>query len=609
MATDAEVKAAGYTLPGGSDQIRLGDDAIRANAHAAYTGAKAAASAADAAAGNLSALEQRVVPLENLPTEVSDLEGRVTPLEALPDRLTTVEQLSASIIPIRTVANGEDADQWRTTATLRIGSDIIAASIVNRPPDGRMATVLVNSVAGIVSHLWIENYRSAAAGAPRIFYRATEALGPVRFSAWVPLTGEDLRTALTALEQRVSALEAGSGTATTDYGLRHQMMQDVHRRRRGGTIGTSGRAPVAIRLDHGFAKFQPILDLLNAYSLPATLACFAHQFDAEGAQHTLNNGWTWAMIQDAALDHGLEVANHSSTHYDATTLADLHDEIVQGRDDLRAHLPRLAVDGWITPGVGGTGYMDGWNTTPDLEKWATTPAGRMVLAHHAWAEGYTPGELHVLDGTIRAGRHSWTIDAATRAAQVESLIARAVATQTGINFMIHPANVGNLDMLDLTRLEEIFAHLAAERDAGRIEILTLGGWMMADTRSAYRLNIAHDLTEWNLGTATVNAEGIATITGAQISDSISLTNAEQYKGGVFEAVVEIRSSGTSTPTLTVTDSSGAVSATCTGTLPVNEWQTIRRPFTIPRSGSTGITLSVSRSGAALQVRNPVVRPI
>lgn len=40
MATDAEVKAAGYTLPAGSDQIRLGDDAIRANAHAAYTGIK-----------------------------------------------------------------------------------------------------------------------------------------------------------------------------------------------------------------------------------------------------------------------------------------------------------------------------------------------------------------------------------------------------------------------------------------------------------------------------------------------------------------------------------------------------------------------------------------
>lgn len=41
MALDSEVQAAGYALPGGNDDISLGDDAIKKNAHAAYEQVKA----------------------------------------------------------------------------------------------------------------------------------------------------------------------------------------------------------------------------------------------------------------------------------------------------------------------------------------------------------------------------------------------------------------------------------------------------------------------------------------------------------------------------------------------------------------------------------------
>ena len=511
----------------------------------------------------------------------------------------------------RTATSGEDANTWRTTETVIIPSDVVAINTANRTTDGRMGTVQVTVINGIVSQLWTEVYRTATAGKPRILYRATNALGPVQFSEWTDLTGEDIRGSVTALTSRVKYLEdnpggGGGGGVVSDPALRHSMLQAQFRRRRGGTIGTAGRAPVALRFDHGFAKFQPILDLLREYQLPATQACFAHQFDPEGAQHTLNNGWTWTMIQAAGLNDGLEVANHSSTHYDATTVPALVDEIAQSKTDLQASLPRLAVEGWITPGVGGTNYMDGWNTTNDLEKWATTNAGKLVLGHHAWAEGYTPGELHTLDGTILPGRHSWTIDRMDRAAQVEALVGRAVQTGTGINFMLHPANVGNLNMIDLTRVEAIFAHLAAERDAGRIEILTLGGWMMADIRSTWRLNLAPRLAAWTLGTATIDDEGVATISGSEISTPINLANAEQYKGGIFEIAVDVRATGPGTATITVADNSGAVNATRTIT-PSSAWQTARQAFTIPRTGTTGLTVTVS--GTALQVRTPYIQPI
>lgn len=514
----------------------------------------------------------------------------------------------------RTATTGENANNWTTPETIVIPSDTIAISTLNRPTDGRMGTVQVTVVGGIVSQLWTEVYRTASAGKPRILHRATNALSPRTLSDWTDLTGKDIRDDLATLTGRVTYLEdnpgSGSGSGVIDDpGLRHQMLQAQFRRRRGGTIGTSGRVPVALRFDHGFAKFQPILDLLRTYQLPATQACFAHQFDAEGSQSSLNAGWTFPMIQTAGLRDGIEVANHSSTHYDATTIPKLVDEIAQSKTDLQAALPRLAVEGWITPGVGGTGYMDGWNTTSDLGKWATTNAGKLVLGHHAWAEGYTPGELHTLDGTILPGRHSWTIDLMDRAAQVEALIARAQRTGTGINFMLHPANVGNADMVDLARLEAIFAYLAAERTAGRIEVLTLGGWMMADTRSSYRLDLAPPLTSWTLGTATVNSStGVATITGAQITATIPLANIEQYKGGIFEYSVELQSTGSGTSTITVTDDSGAVSAT--RTVPhVTPWQTVRQAFTIPRTGTTSITIAISRTGGSLQVRAPKVQPI
>lgn len=512
----------------------------------------------------------------------------------------------------RAVTAGEDSTTWRTPGTLTIASDTIATSIIGRPTDGRMGTVTVTSVQNIVSQLWTETYRSAAAGTPRILFRATQALNPTVLSPWIDLTGTDTRAALTDLTGRVTYLEerpsgGGGSGVIDDPSLRHSMLQAKFRRRRGGTIGTSGRVPVALRFDHGFSKFQPVLDLLRKYQLPATQACFAHQFDAAGAQSSLNAGWTWAMIQAAGLNDGLEVANHSSTHYDATTVPALVDEIAQSKTDLQASLPRLAVEGWITPGVGGTNYMDGWNTTNDLEKWATTSAGKLVLGHHAWAEGYTPGELHTLDGTILPGRHSWTIDLMDRAAQVEALIARAAQTGTGINFMLHPANVGVANMVDLARVEQVLAFLAAERAAGRIEVLTLGGWMMADMRSTYRLNLIPRLALWNLGTATENT-GVVTMTGAQISATIPLANIEQHKGGVFEYVIEVRSSGVGTATITVTDNSGAVSTSRTIT-PTDPWQTIRQAFTIPRTGTTALTVTVSRTGASLQARNPRVQPI
>lgn len=535
--------------------------------------------------------------------------GGTTPHTHVPTDVTGLAEFVRANVtyPVRAATSGEDSTQWRTNQLITIGSDAIAASIVGRPTDGRMGTVLVQVIAGIVAHTWTEVYRSAAAGPPRTLYRATKAIGPVQFSDWIDLTSADIRSSVTTLTGRVATLEGQGGGVISDPSLRHQMLQAQFRRRRGGTIGTSGRVPVALRFDHGFSKFQPILDLLRTYRLPATQACFAHQFDAEGAQSSLNNGWTWAMIQAAGLNDGLEVANHSSTHYDATTVPALVDEIAQSKTDLQTSLPRLAVEGWITPGVGGTNYMDGWNTTNELEKWATTNAGKLVLGHHAWAEGYTPGELHTLDGTILPGRHSWTIDLMDRAAQVEALIARAAQTGTGINFMLHPANVGNANMVDLARVEQVFAFLAAERAAGRIEVLTLGGWMMADMRSTYRLNLIPRLALWNLGTATENT-GVVTMTGAQISATIPLANIEQHKGGVFEYVIEVRSSGVGTATITVTDDSGAVSTSRTIT-PTDPWQTIRQAFTIPRTGTTSLTVTVSRTGAALQARNPKVQPI
>src|SRR5690606_12175082 len=118
-----------------------------------------------------------------------------------------------------------------------------------------------------------------------------------------------------------------------------------------GTVGTDGKPVVALRFDHGLNVFQSdILPLLRQYNLPASLALCSRQFtDANGV--TDNDAASFPIVQGWALADGIDVWNHGATHRDAQTVAGLTAEIATARDELAAALPRMAIEGYMIPGV------------------------------------------------------------------------------------------------------------------------------------------------------------------------------------------------------------------------------------------------------------------
>lgn len=377
--------------------------------------------------------------------------------------------------------------------------------------------------------------------------------------------------------------EAGSGGGSEAW-FSHAIRRDTARHRRGGTIGTDGKQAIAVRIDHGIQQGidKGIFDRLDQHGIPWHLAlCAEHNF----AINPLEVAYPWDDIRDLSATGGCEVGNHSRTHGQATGTAQLTSEIVDGLNLLQAQVPEQAVEVWTQPGVTGTQY-DGWKHGFDVESITTTEAGKLILANHGVVMGARDRQFWaVLDGVETVGLAARFVDSWRPSQVVEHVQnARRQSPAVGGVLALHPVQVDRGG--SFTTTAEVFEWidwLAAERDAGRIELLTHAGLAIASSRDSARPSLAQ-------------ASGVVAPGGSLTANPIIAVVARQFYGAMWQAIAKFTATGSGDVTLTMT--SGSTVSTITQAVTSGQTYTMRRHLTLPLTQQVGVNATLTATAGA-----------
>ncbi|WP_159702497.1 polysaccharide deacetylase family protein [Arthrobacter sp. 18067] len=346
---------------------------------------------------------------------------------------------------------------------------------------------------------------------------------------------------------------AGSAPAPTldplrRAGGRHAQLQQMAYARR-GALGVQGKAVVSLRFDHWLnAMRATVIPLLEKYMLCGSLC-----LNADNMGIDQNLGTTWAQVTDMALHKGVEIWNHGADHLDHTDEAGIIDTIVGGQQRLQAAVgPKLVVDGWMS---NGSSYYDNFNFGRGFPAWTETVAAEAIRNSHAFSDGKNTGYLQPLDGRIKLGGSHYSAESGGSAPAI-ARIEEAKKNGRGITVYFHPGSIDQPGGFVLSDLEVLLAYIAAERDAGRIEVLTVSGMAVADSTHSRREDLltnrqfADGAAGWGVGAGwTFRTEGgkqlaSASATAGSLYQNVSLvTNFGWAMGGMCELVVPARASG------------------------------------------------------------------
>lgn len=340
---------------------------------------------------------------------------------------------------------------------------------------GTAATALALPVVRIGR---IEIHRNAANGQRSITFTTNDVNAGAPLQIWARATDQD--ALWTGPWRRVYPLDlpASTGESGATGAL---LLEDLYTRR-GGAVRTDGATPVALVFDDYPRAYRDVVrPLLVARGLSATLALGSRQYEPSSTRiYDGAVGTTWAEI-DAWAE--TEIANHGATHaYIGDDIAALHDEIVQGLTELQAALPSKTISCWVQPASGYGPFNDG----DSLTAWGSTTAGKMILANHALGTG-----TRRFDGALTVPRHGrpyqgmgrlW-FDSPAGLAAAQTEITTATGTGRGILLGSHAIRIDEVDRITSAELATFLDWLVAEQTAGRVRIVTLSEWAIADART------------------------------------------------------------------------------------------------------------------------------
>lgn len=368
------------------------------------------------------------------------------------------------------------------------------------------------------------------------------------------------------------AKSATDDPATTVQGdARRSVLVDAAVRRR-GPVGTGGLGAVALRFDHHLDPWQTkVLPLLKQYRLPWA------QIINPGRVGSGTDTWGYSNLAEAAYTSGGEVWHHGRTHtgIDSEFLA--NSQITVSLTELLAALPDLWIDGWAMPGTGTSNMgLDGTAAS----YWSSLP-GRMILAQHALVRGSEPSAWHSLSGGLGnvVGTSHVTLDAATVSA-AQGWVNTARDQRSAVTLMLHASELDGSGKMTTAQLGQVLAYIAAERDAGRLAVLTPSAILLADREGSAR--------DGNLLATGRTAGTVASSWSETVSTRVA---APQY-GVPHEAVAWVKATSAGTKTLTVTIGS----RTQTHSLSMTAGQVARLSVPVTPPNSTTSTV-VSISGA------------
>lgn len=501
------------------------------------------------------------------------------------------ERLKTSI---RQVDNNADLNTFVGSAfegEWSMGSAARAGTVSNKPPGALQGTLW--SLGG-VGYQWFFEYVSGQVG--KIWVRNATASGGAGWTAWAqlfPAAGGGA-TPTPATGQ----IDAGQAAQS------HATRIDFVRRRQSGGVGTAGKAAVALRFDDNPRKFLDVCyPLLRKYQLPGYIASAVRYFGETGAG--------FPEVQTAALNDGVEVANHSWTHGDASGYDAILNNTIGAADHLEQQMPQLRVDTWTMPSLQGT-KMDGYDDGRYIPNFAETTAGHMITARHAVVNGYSGGRTQPLIGAPTVGQTHLTIETMTLA-EVQGYVGEAQRMGTGLTLMLHPSRLDTAGCMTSAVFESVLAWLDAERQAGRLLCLSAQGIAFADVGRSHRVNMvpnsdfSQGVSGWqnNTGWSFDPAAGTATTsTGAPVYQNIVFSPFISMRGAIVELVYRARGAAGDVVRAAVTaaPTSGTQDTTLTG----SGWQEIRKLVTIPANFSTSglLRVDIGRvSGGAVTIRD------
>lgn len=316
------------------------------------------------------------------------------------------------------------------------------------------------------------------------------------WSPWIK-TGTDLKKLTDRIEVVENRSPESTLPSTIDVGIHQHLMRETDLRRRLGPISTGNKAAVTLVFDHGTLKFRDIiLPILKEFNLPATLALNGSMMETE-IQSSGTEINSWATIAGWHHNDRIELANHTSTHTNASGYAAIHSEIIGGRVQLETYLNdasttdgSISIDSFIQIGTRTTTIpsglqadaYDGFGDGLGLDKYYTTTAGRLIVDGHACVSGQIPNwsKSYPLDGHIQIGSNGRWIDAGeTGLTDVNAMINDAVSKKTRCIVRSHPQYVDLTNRITSAQIRSFLSALAARRDAGDLVVLPFREWNIA----------------------------------------------------------------------------------------------------------------------------------
>lgn len=248
----------------------------------------------------------------------------------------------------------------------------------------------------------------------------------------------------------------------------------------GGKVFTGDAVPVALTFDDYPRDFRDrIKPLLEARGLPCTIGLSSKMYDPTSTViYAGAEGTTWAEIN--AWPSWITVANHSATHGNAEDRSSMEKEIVYGLRDLRNALPNKPIYTFMQPSVI---YDAGFDNGINLNSYAGTIAGHMQLGHHA----YVTGTRRVGTDTtcpmvgnrpIQGLTRNW-LDTKSGIDLIMPRITSARAKKHGLILAAHADRFGLSGFATMAEIIAFFNWLKAEQDAGRVKVLTLEQFAIA----------------------------------------------------------------------------------------------------------------------------------
>lgn len=262
---------------------------------------------------------------------------------------------------------------------------------------------------------------------------------------------------------------------------RHELLWDEMAARNGGKVFTGDAVPVALTFDDYPRDFRDkIMPLLAARSLPCTIGLSSKMYDPTSTViYAGATGTTWAEIN--AWPASISIANHSATHGPAEDRSSMEKEIVYGLRDLRNALPNKPIYTFMQPSVI---YDEGFNNGDTLKSYANTIAGHLQLGHHAYVTG-TRRTADMATTCVMVGNRpvqgltrNW-LDTKSGIDLAQSRITGARAKKHGVIVAAHADRFGNPGNATMAEIIAFFSWLKAEQDAGRIKVLTLEQFAIA----------------------------------------------------------------------------------------------------------------------------------